>query len=81
MANYTNFLNGSLVLRCWRFDGSSELLGKFAYFDDAKEFAKFKVKRDAERGVNDDDRWFYLAICESENASQAYSHGKPEGGA
>jgi hypothetical protein len=81
MSAYTNFHNGALVMRIWRFDGGSELLAKFAYYDHAKEFARLMVKRDEERGANVDDRWFFLAVCEAENQSQAFSHGKPDGGA
>jgi hypothetical protein len=78
MAAYTNFLNGALVMRMWRFDGSSEMLGKFAYFDHAKDFAAMMLARDAERGANADNRWFYLAVCESENEAQAFGQKKAD---
>lgn len=67
-----NFTNGSLVLRIWRFDGSSELTAKFQYLSDAVLFCEAKVAQEAERGANKDRSWFYLAVCEDECKAQAF---------
>ena len=67
----TYFPNGSLVLRVWRFDGTSELIGKFQYFDDAKLFAASLFERDKERGA-DLKNWFYLAACDAECEVKAF---------
>lgn len=72
MGSYSNFLNGALLMRVWRFDGSAELLAKFQYDNDAKAFGQQMVDRDKERGANSDGRYFYLAVCETECAVQAF---------
>lgn len=72
MASYSNFTNGSLVMRVWRFDGSAELLSKHQYFDHAKAFAQMMIDRDRDRGGNEDGRYFYLAVCEAEASVQAF---------
>lgn len=63
----SNFPNGSLVMRIWRFDGTGEMLAKFQYFSDALSFAKWS----AERASADQDI-FYLAICDHENKFQCF---------
>ncbi len=67
----TNFTNGALVLRVWRFDGTSELLAKFQYFNDAKAFGELCFNRDVEHKAKIAN-YFYLAICEHECAVQAF---------
>lgn len=72
MSSYSNFLNGALLMRVWRFDGSAELLAKFQYYSDAKAFGQLMTDRDKERGANDDGSYFYLAVCETECSVQAF---------
>lgn len=67
-----NFTNGSLVLRLWRFGGSSEVVGKFQYWGDAVRFCKASLADDAARGANKDRSWFYLAVCDYECKAQAF---------
>jgi hypothetical protein len=66
-----NFTNGSLVLRVWRFDGESELIAKFAYYDHAKSFAESMFNQDTERKA-DLSSYFYLAVCEYECEAKAF---------
>lgn len=68
----SNFTSGALLMRVWRFDGSAELLGKFQYYSDAKDFGQMRVGQDKERGANTDGRYFYLAVCEAECSVQAF---------
>ncbi len=72
MGSYSNFVSGALVMRVWRFDGSAELLAKFQYYSDAKDFAQSRVDHDKQRGGNPDGRYFYLAVCEAECSVQAF---------
>lgn len=67
-----NFSSGALVLRIWRFDGSSELIAKFQYWGDALVFAGAMFDRDKANGSNKDRSWFYLAVCEYECKAQAF---------
>jgi len=69
----TNFTNGALVFRVWRFDGGCEILAKFQYRSDAEDFVQMLVNRDSARGANSDNRSFYLAVCESEVFAKAFS--------
>lgn len=68
-----NFTNGSLVLRVWRFDGGSELLGKFQYFSDAKMFAAAKMASEADRTKD----YFFLAVCDYECEAVAFGSIPP----
>ena len=69
----TNFDNGALVFRLWRQDGSGEIVGKFAYMNDAKTFAAACMRRDEALATDDAFRdYFYLAVCECMNEVQAY---------
>lgn len=72
MSSYSNFTSGALLMRVWRFDGSAELLAKFQYYGDAKDFGQMLVNKDRERGSNSDGSYFYLAVCESECSAQAF---------
>ena len=65
----TNFTNGSLVLRVWRFDGGCEMLAKFQYFTDAVAWA---------RGREWHNDFFHIAVCEHENECRAFGIQKPE---
>lgn len=76
MMAYSNFTNGALVMRVWRFDGNTELIAKFQYYSDAKAFASMAVARDLGRNANGEDRWFYLAVCENECEAQAFFEPK-----
>ncbi len=70
-----NFINGSLVFRVWRVDGSGEVLAKFRYMNDAKTFALAHVST-----CDRTDDWFLLAICEHDCEVQTYlppSMGSP----
>lgn len=69
-----NFPSGSLVMRVWRFDGGTELIGKFAYFDHAKKFAGSMFDEDMELGriTVDKPDWFYLAVCDDECSAKAF---------
>ena len=66
----TNFNNGSLVMRAWKFDGDCEILAKFQYYGDAQSFAAMKARADAEKG--DCEIWFYIAVCDQDCAAQCY---------
>lgn len=74
-----NFTNGSLVLRLWRFDGGTEMMGKFAYYDDAKLFAKILMDRDLERSDGTPKAYFYLAVCDYECSAKAFGAKIVEG--
>ena len=65
-----NFTNGSLVMRLWNFDGTGEVIAKFQYFGDAKDFAAMKARADAEQEKCDD--WFYVAVCDDQCDMQAF---------
>ena len=65
-----NFTSGSLVMRLWNFDGTGEVIAKFQYFDDAKDFAAMKARADAKQEKCDD--WFYVAVCDDECDMQAF---------
>lgn len=67
----SNFPNGSLVMRIWRFDGSGEMLAKFQYFSDALSFAKANAEK-----ISGDQDYFYLAICDHENKFQCFFRPK-----
>lgn len=69
----SNFPNGSLVMRIWRFDGNGELLAKFQYFGDARDFADTKA-----RNERADIDVFYLAVCDHENSFQCFFPPKKE---
>lgn len=68
----TNFTNGALVFRIWRFDGSGEVIAKFQYMSDAEAFAQGKATEDAGRRPVDAAQWFYLVACESECRVKAF---------
>ncbi|MFA6180471.1 MAG: hypothetical protein WC696_12735, partial [Candidatus Methylopumilus sp.] len=55
--------------RVWT-DGSGEVIAKFQYMLDAESFAAAKAAKDAE--TKPDCSHFYLAVCEAENALQAF---------
>lgn len=62
----SNFTNGSLVMRIWRFDGSGDMLAKFQYFSHALEFAKEQAAKESSQDI------FYLAVCDHENKFQCF---------
>ena len=66
MSSYSNFTNGALLMRLWRFDGSGDVVAKTQYFDDAVVMGEALIARDRDRGSNKDGKWFYLAVCESQ---------------
>ncbi|RWK39284.1 hypothetical protein [Mesorhizobium sp.] len=70
--SYSNFTNGSLVFRIWRFDGGTEVLAKTQYWDQATLLCEALLKRDKDRGSNSDQSYFYLAVCENEVKAQAF---------
>ena len=67
----SNFVNGSLVFRVWKFDGGAEMLAKFQYWRDATSFCLSKVEDDR-RDSDSDPRFFYLAVCEYSNEAKAF---------
>lgn len=69
----SNFPNGSLVMRIWRFDGSGDMIAKFQYFSDALSFAEAAAKK-----IAGDQDYFYLAVCDHENAFKCFFRSKPE---
>jgi hypothetical protein len=69
-----NFTNGSLVMRVWQFDGCSELLAKFQYFGDAQDFAKTMAAK--AYGSDNENKYFYLAVCDYECKTQAFFPGQ-----
>jgi hypothetical protein len=72
---YSNFTNGALVMRVWKFDGNTELLAKFQYWDQAEMFAQAMLDRDLQRR-NETDKiplgYFYLSVCENECRVRAF---------
>lgn len=67
-----NFTNGSMVMKIWRFDGTSEIIAKFQYLSDAEFFAQKKLEADQSDGRNTDRSWFYLVICDYECKAKAF---------
>jgi hypothetical protein len=70
--SYSNFTNGTLVFRVWRFDGGTEILAKTQYWDQAALLCEALLARDTERKANSDQSYFYLAVCENEVKAQAF---------
>lgn len=77
---YSNFTNGALVLRVWKFDGDTEILGKFQYMDMAEMFAKQLYDQEIFRYNKKSLDYFYLAVCENECRARAFGtkDGKSE---
>ena len=69
---YSNFSNGALVMRVWKFDGDTELLAKFQYLDMAEMFAEQMLERDKFRNNRKSLDYFYLAVCENECRARAF---------
>jgi hypothetical protein len=69
---YSNFTNGALVLRVWKFDGDTEVLAKFQYMDMAEMFAQQMFDRDLERHMTKKLDFFYLVVCENECRARAF---------
>lgn len=74
---YSNFTNGALVMRVWKFDGETELLAKFQYWDQAEMFAQAMLDRDLQRQADARDvktplGYFYLSVCENECRARAF---------
>lgn len=70
---YSNFTNGALVMRVWKFDGETELLAKFQYWDQAEMFAQAMWDRDVSRKTeNSRNDYFYLSVCENECRVKAF---------
>lgn len=74
---YSNFTNGAIVLRVWKFDGDCELLAKFQYWDQAEMFAQAMLSRDLQRRNETDAtqkplEFFYLSIFENECRVRAF---------
>jgi hypothetical protein len=74
---YSNFTNGALVMRVWKFDGDTELLAKFQYWDQAEMFAQSMLDRDLIRRDETDSAkkplgYFYISICENECRVRAF---------
>lgn len=69
----SNFTNGALVMRIWRFDGSGDIIAKFQYFSDALSFAKASAER-----ISGDQDIFYLAVSDHENKFQCFFRPKQE---
>jgi hypothetical protein len=59
----TNFTNGSLVLRVWRFDGGTEVMAKFQYYGMAKAWCA---------SLPYDASYFHIAVCDHENEARAF---------
>lgn len=68
----SNFPNGSLVMRVWRFDGHAELIAKFQYWSDAADFAKAKAASEPNA------HFFFLAVCDYECKTQGFGVRLPE---
>lgn len=69
----SNFTNGSLVMRIWRFDGSGDMIAEFQYFSDALSFAKASAEK-----LSSGQDVFYLAVCDDENKFQCFFRPKTE---
>jgi hypothetical protein len=74
--SYSNFTNGSLVFRIWRFDGGCEILAKFQYRVGAEMFAEAICRDDEARGSNKGGQYFYIAVCENEAWAKAFGAKK-----
>lgn len=72
----TNFPNGALVFRIWRFDGNCELLSKHQYRDHAEIFARQMAENDARSRPDDSKAWFYLVTCEFDCSAKAFDPEK-----
>lgn len=75
--SYSNFTNGAIVLRVWKFDGDTELLAKFQYWDQAEMFAQSMLDRDLSRRNETDSAktplgYFYISVCENECRVRAF---------
>lgn len=72
---YSNFTNGAVVFRLWKFDGDTEVISKHAYMDHAEMFAKQMLDRDAQRKAENgggEMGYFYIAVCENECRAKAF---------
>ncbi len=62
-----NFVNGALVFKIWRRDGSGEVIAKFQYTMHAKHWAEFYAS-----GCDKSNEWFLVVVCESECEVQTH---------
>lgn len=67
----SDFTNGTIVAKVWRFDGGSDMVAKFQNFADACAWAKlFPYSTD----------WFYVAVCSSDPQVRAFGVNEPRSG-